>query len=67
MVILGTIDGSLYGRVLGYPSMDLDFLWHIDIIYIGAVHMRIILEKYKNWNFGKFLKNGDFGDLGSCA
>ena len=41
------IDGSLYGRVLGYPSKDFVFLWHIDKIYIGAVHRRIIFEILK--------------------
>ena len=30
---------TLNGRVLGYPLMDFVFLWHIDRIYIGAVHL----------------------------
>ena len=42
------IGGSLYGQVLGYPSMDFVFLWHIDRIYIGAVHRR--------FNFWKIFK-----------
>ena len=43
------IDGSLYGQVLGYPSMDFIFLWSIDRTYIGAVHRRIIFEKCLKW------------------
>ena len=39
------IDGSLYGRVLAYPSMDFIFLWHIEQTHIGAVLRRIIFEK----------------------
>ena len=39
------IDGSLYGRVLAYPSMDFIFLWHMEQTHIGAVLGRIIFEK----------------------
>ena len=43
--------------------MDFDFLWHIDRTYIEGVHRRVIfLKNLNNWNFGDFLKNGDFGD-----
>ena len=58
------IDGSLYGRVLNYPSIDVVFLWHIDRTYVGAVLRRIIFEKKKlKIVIGEFSKNGDFGDL----
>ena len=68
MVILGTwgviIYSSLYERVIGYPSMDFVFRWHIDRIYIGVVHRRIFFEKnLSNGNFGDVLKS-DSGDLG---
>ena len=50
------IDGSLYGRLLGYPSMDVVFLWHMEPTYIGAV--RIIFELSQNlefwWYFDKW-------------
>ena len=39
------IDGSLYGQVLAYPSMDCVFLWHMEQTHIGAVLRRIIFEK----------------------
>ena len=38
------IDGSTYGRVLGYLSMDSVYLWHIDRTYIRSLHRRIIIE-----------------------
>ena len=37
-------EGSLYGWVLAYPSMDFIFLWHIEQTHIGAVLRRIIFE-----------------------
>ena len=39
------IEGSLYGQVLAYPSMDLIFLWHMEQTHIGAVLRRMIFEK----------------------
>ena len=45
---------TLYGRVLGYPSMDFVFLCHIDKTYIGAVLRRIIFEKSKKLEFWRF-------------
>ena len=51
---------TLYERVLGYPSMDFIFLWHMERTYIGAV---IICEKSQKLYFSDFLKNSDFGDL----
>ena len=56
------IDGSLYGRVLAYPSMDFIFLWHMEQTYIGAVLRRIISENIFIF-FGDILKNSDYGDF----
>ena len=47
---------TLYGRVLGYPSIDFVFLWHVERTYIEAVLRRIIFEKSKKLKFGEFLK-----------
>ena len=50
-------DGTLYGRVLAYPSMNFVFLWHMERTYIGAVHTCIICEKsLKKWNLTNFWK-----------
>ena len=45
------IDGSLYGRVLAYPSMDFVFFWHIERICIAAVLRCIIFEKSQKLEF----------------
>ena len=45
------IDGSLYGRVLGYPSMGFVFRWHIHRTYIKAVHKCIIFETSQELEF----------------
>ena len=48
MVVFGlsiVIDGSLYGRVLGYSSIDFIFLSYMEWTYIEAVRRRIIFEK----------------------
>ena len=37
-------DGILYGRDLGYPSMNFVFIWHIERTYVGVVVERIIFE-----------------------
>ena len=50
------IDGSLYGRVLAYPSMDFIFLWHIEQTHIGAVLRRIIFEKSQKLEFWRFFE-----------
>ena len=58
------IDGSLYGRVLAYPSMDFIFLWRMEQTHIGAVLRRIIFEKKsQKLEFWRIFENGDFGDL----
>ena len=66
MVIWGLcviIDGSLYGRVLGYPLMDYIFIWHMERTYIVAVLRCVIFEKTKNLFFCDILKNSDYGKL----
>ena len=58
MVILGhsvIIDGSLYERVLGYPSIDFIFLCTKKKTYIEAVRRRINFEE-KIGIFAKFRK-----------
>ena len=50
------IDGSLYERVLGYPSMDFVFLWRMARTYIGAVFRRIILEKSQKLIFLRYFE-----------
>ena len=50
------IDGSLYGGVLGYPSMDFVFLCQMEQTSIGAVLIVLFLKNLKNWNFGDFFE-----------
>ena len=45
------IDGSLYGRLLAYPSMDFVLHWHMERTYIEAVLRRIIFEKSQQFEF----------------
>ena len=50
------IDGSLYGRLLAYPSMDFVFVWHMKQTYIGAVLRGIIFEISQKLEFWRFFE-----------
>ena len=61
MVIFGLsvsviIDGSLYGRVLGFSSVDFIFLSYMEWTYIDVVRRRIICKIFQNCNFGEYSK-----------
>ena len=42
---------TLYGQVLGHPTIDFVFPWHMERTYIGAVLRRIIFEKSQKLDF----------------
>ena len=60
MVIFGfiivIIDGSLYGRVLGYSSMDFIFLSHMEWTILKLWVGVLCLKNLINCNFDEFLK-----------